>query len=71
MIRTIEQSKTFEVCLKYLPMNHQLPIDWKRKRNFKYLKMKNMIKRGKDIWKQRKETQINLCIRIINKNNRI
>lgn len=47
MTRTIEQSKTFEVCLKYLPMNHQLPVDWKEKKN-KYLKMKNMIKRG---WK--------------------
>lgn len=42
----------------------------KEKKNSKYLKIKNIIKRGKYISKQGKETQINLCIQIIiNKNN--
>lgn len=41
-----------------------------KKKNSKYLKIKNIIKRGKYISKQGKETQINLCIQIIiNKNN--
>lgn len=67
MIRIIEQSKMFEVYLKYLSINHQLI---ERKKNSKYLKIKNIIKRGKYISKQGKETQINLCIQIIiNKNN--
>lgn len=68
MIRIIEQSKMFEVYLKYLSINHQL-IE-RKKKNSKYLKIKNIIKRGKYISKQGKETQINLCIQIIiNKNN--
>lgn len=44
MIRIIEQSKMFEVYLKYLPINHQL-IE-RKKTNSKYLKIKNIIKRG-------------------------
>lgn len=44
MIRIIEQSKMFEVYLKYLSINHQL-IE-RKKTNSKYLKIKNIIKRG-------------------------